>query len=623
MNLSKNKRYLGIGFLAAVAICVIAPQETKADAKRQLDGVMGQSIMNEMSYDAAIDYRFLASSKEEIQAYTPDTPLLRASAYTTLFTENSFTTVSDFTGGTYYHKADLEDREMFNGIDVSYWQADSATQKKYKTDRTKWTKTGIDWEKVHDAGVDFTFVRAASRDTADGSIYEDKCASAHIQGAQDNDINVGLYIFSQAINTKEAVEEADYVLDLIDQYGWDVDMPIIMDREAGRATKRLTNAKLSKAKETAVIQAFADEVVGAGYKAGVYASHSWIKTYINTDDLQDCAIWIARYNNTTTSNSKSGVPYADTAYDYEYWQYSSSGKMDGYASRLDVDFWYKDTDIKTTGVKMSKNTAESISLKWDDAGDAEVYRVYRYNSSTGKYEYVTKVADTSYTDTNLKAGKEYQYKVRCMWTIGGTNYYGKYSSVCTAVTVPAQVQNVVADAQTATSIDLAWDGVSGADGYRVYQYNEETESYDAIATVDASTLAYKVENLGSAKEYLFKTRAYKAFGSDTYWGADSVELAAVTKPGKVKTLKLSTKSSTVTLKWSKVAHATGYRIYRLNAKTGKYEKIATVKSGTKTSYTDKKLKKGSTYSYKVRAYMNYNESNYYGSYSSAAKIKVK
>lgn len=99
--------------------------------------------------------------------------------------------------------------------------------------------------------------------------------------------------------------EAQYVLDMIDQYGWNVSMPIIMDREAG-ANKRLTAGKLSKTKETAVCQAFADTITAAGYRAGVYASYVWIKNYINTDTLYDCSLWMARYNNTTTSNAKSG-----------------------------------------------------------------------------------------------------------------------------------------------------------------------------------------------------------------------------------------------------------------------------------------------------------------------------
>ena len=76
----------------------------------------------------------------------------------------SFTTAGDYTSATYYHKADYADDELVNGIDVSYWQADAALKKKYSKDKTKWTQTGLDWESIHGAGIDFAFVRVASRD---------------------------------------------------------------------------------------------------------------------------------------------------------------------------------------------------------------------------------------------------------------------------------------------------------------------------------------------------------------------------------------------------------------------------------------------------------------------------
>ena len=59
------------------------------------------------------------------------------------------------------------------------------------------------------------------------------------------------------------------------------------------------------------------------------------------------------------------------------------------------------------------------------------------------------------------------------------------------------------------------------------------------------------------------------------------------------------------------------------AERAKYEKIATVKGAEKISYKNKKLKKGSTYSYKVRAYMTVEDTDYFGGYSAVAKIKVK
>ena len=79
----------------------------------------------------------------------------------------------------------------------------------------------------------------------------------------------------------------------------------------------------------------------------------------------------------------------------------------------------------------------------------------------------------------------------------------------------------------------------------------------------------------------------------------------------------------MTLSWSKVAHSSGYAVYRYDSKTKKYVRIATVKSGKTVTYKDAKLKKGSTKHYKVRAYKTYNGTNYYGAYSDIVSIKVK
>lgn len=618
MIFSRNKGWISVVFFAVVAAtCVIAPQTAKADVKIEPDGVMGQSVVDETIYDPAEDYVWLSSNIEApAQFSADDMPMLRAATYTKLFLESSFTTVSDLNNSTYYHDSVYEDCEILNGIDVSWWQGGGKGS----------TTSKINWKKMHAAGADFAFVRAASRDTADGSIYEDTTASAHINGAQANKMNVGLYIFSQAVNSNEAVEEADYVLNLIDQYDWDIDMPIIIDREAGRMTKRLTKAKLTKAKETAVVQAFADEITSAGYKAGVYASYSWYKDKMNADDLEDCAIWIARYNNMTTSNAKSGTPYADVLCDYEFWQYSSSkpSASTGYTGNLDVDFWYKDTNVTTENLTMSKNTANTITLTWDDAGDAELYRVYRYNEDTKKYAYVATVNDTTYTDTNLQPGTNYQYKVRCVWTIGGNNYYGTYSSALTVPTLPAQVTNVRVDKQTGKTVSLAWDSVNGADGYRIYRYNSDSDSYEELDTVGADRTSYEVTGLASACEYRFKIRASKTMNANTYWGEYSEKVVAVTKPDKVAELSARTLgASEIELTWKKSSHVTGYQIYRLDGQTGKYVKIATVEESMPASYTDCKLSAATEYSYKVRAYKKFEGTSYYGSFSNVKSQVTK
>ena len=606
MRFTKAKMAV-MGILMA-ASCLLAPQQLKAEVPReQMDGVMGQSIEDETVYDQVQVPTLLKAAAVDTQ------PQARAaSSYSQDFLNKSFTTKGLYTSATYYHKSEYKGDQLFQGIDVSWWQA-----KDKKT-------TLLDWGKLHAAGIDFAFVRAASRDSKDGSIYEDTAANSHIQAALKNDINVGLYVFSQALTESEAKEEADYLLKQIKKYNWDVTLPIVIDREKG-SYNRLTAGKLSKAKETAVCQAFAATIEKAGYQASVYASYAWIKSYVDTAALKNCGIWIARYNNTTTSNSKSGTAYGDVSYDYDFWQYSSVAKIDGYTGNLDANFWYKDTDVKTTGVEAEAGSAyEPVELSWKSAAkDAAGYRVYRYDPEQEKYVHIKTTSKCSYADEDVTAGTSYKYKVRCYWKIGGKKYYGTVSSA-TEVTVPlAKVSGVKTKKRGSTYLTISWDKVSGSSGYRLYQYDSGAKAYQSIATISGgSTTSYKIGNLKGATEYRFKVKSYKKVDDVVTWGTASAEFKESTNPLKVRNVKLSKKSANVTIKWDKVAGATGYQLYRYNSGKKKYEKIATIRNNKTFSYKDKNLKKGKQYTYKIRAYKSYDGTTYHGLCSGVKKITI-
>lgn len=607
-------KLIAAGF-ALTIMCMIAPHSLNAQvAETQMDGVMGQSLKDETIYhDSNTDDSENARLRSTASLFSAISANDVKAAYSQSFLSSSFLTEGAYTNASYYHKAAYKNYQLFHGIDVSWWQAQGK-----KT-------TLLDWSKIHDAGIDFAFVRVASRDSKDGSVYEDTAADSHIKAALKNNVNVGLYVFSQALTEKEAQEEAEFLLKQIKKYGWDVTLPLVIDRENG-SYNRLVGGKLSKTKETAICQAFADTVAKAGYQASVYASYAWVKSYINTDKLENCGIWIARYNNTTTSNSKSGTAYADVPYDYDFWQYSSTAKVDGYSGSLDTNFWYKDTSIKTTGLKASAQSASGpVTLSWSKASeDVAGYRIYRYDEEQDKYVYLKATRNLSYEDENVTSGTTYQYKVRCYWKIGGKNYYGKYSPVVSVTTPPAKVTNVGTEKRSSLYLTLSWDQVSGASGYRIYQYNESTEAYEKVTTIsDADTTSYKITGLSSATEYQFKVRAYKKVDGVNIWGSSSSVYKDYTNPLKTRNLTASTKSSSVTLKWDKVTRASGYRVYRYNSTTKKYERIAILKGNTTCSYIDSKLKKGATVKYKVRAYKTYDGVNYYGAYSDILTIKVK
>ena len=66
----------------------------------------------------------------------------------------------------------------------------------------------------------------------------------------------------------------------------------------------------------------------------------------------------------------------------------------------------KVTDISAT------QTIKSITLKWDASVGADGYRVYKYNSSTKKYEHIKSTSKASYKISDLKGGTKYKFKIR-------------------------------------------------------------------------------------------------------------------------------------------------------------------------------------------------------------------
>ena len=88
--------------------------------------------------------------------------------------------------------------------------------------------------------------------------------------------------------------------------------------------------------------------------------------------------------------------------------------------------------------------------------------------------------------------------------------------------------------------------------------------------------------------------------------------------GTIKTKTSSRKTTSIKVSWNKLNGVSGYRIYRSTKKNSGYKYLKQLSSES-TSYTNKKLKSGKTYYYKVRAYSNVFGDRYYGAYSAPLK----
>lgn len=181
----------------------------------------------------------------------------------------------------------------------------------------------------------------------------------------------------------------------------------------------------------------------------------------------------------------------------------------------------------------------------------------------------------------------------------------------------ATVSGLKNEDSTSSSIKISWNKGKNVSGYEIRRSSKKSGTYSTIKTItNSSTTSYTNTKLSSGKTYYYKVRAYKTSNGKKYFGKYSSILTTSTDPSKVKNLKTSSKtSSSIKLKWDKVSNSSGYAVYRATSKSGTYLKIATVKDGSTTYYTNSKLGSNKKYYYKVRAYRSISGKNYYGSYS--------
>lgn len=200
---------------------------------------------------------------------------------------------------------------------------------------------------IKSAGVDFAILRAAYRGYGDeGTLVKDSKFAEYIRGAQSYGIPVGAYIYSQAITTKEAVQEANYILNIVKNYS--LDLPIVFDYEFSPSSEGRTNlawaeGELNKTKMTDITLAFCNTIKSAGYDVMVYANKTFLNKNIDHEVIEDAGyeIWLAHYTKST-----------DYTGDYRIWQYTSTGRIPGIADKVfDCNFMYSG-DI-TSSVKIS------------------------------------------------------------------------------------------------------------------------------------------------------------------------------------------------------------------------------------------------------------------------------
>ena len=191
------------------------------------------------------------------------------------------------------------------GIDVSKWQR------------------AINWNAVAQNNVNFAFIRVGSLKTG-----VDEYFYRNMQGAQAAGIKTGVYIYSYATSVEQAAQEAVFVLEAIKNL--EVSYPIVWDIEDD------VQQHLSKDTIALMANTFCAIIEQEGYYPMVYANKHWFTKKIGPIMYDK---WVAQWGNS--------LDIADAS----VWQYSSTGRINGIAGNVDLNFALKDfsTSIVDTG----------------------------------------------------------------------------------------------------------------------------------------------------------------------------------------------------------------------------------------------------------------------------------
>lgn len=201
----------------------------------------------------------------------------------------------------------------------------------------------IDWEKVKNDGIEFAILRCGYG--MDFSNQDDVEYERNANECERLGIPYGVYLMSYANTVEKARSEAKHVLRLIE--GRKISLGVWHDIEDNG-----TSGAINKETLTNIINTFCNTIKNAGYKVGVYANLNWLENKIEKTIKDNYDIWVAQY-------------YSKCEYEGKYimWQHTSSGKVNGISTNVDMNILYEDLPVINNNDNNNSKTNNSEIVK--------------------------------------------------------------------------------------------------------------------------------------------------------------------------------------------------------------------------------------------------------------------
>lgn len=208
------------------------------------------------------------------------------------------------------------------------YQKDGTVLSKQGIDVSKY-QGSIDWSKVAKQDIAYAMLRVGCRGYGtNGTLIKDDRFEQNAKGALAQGIQIGAYFFSQAITEKEALEEADFVINELKAY--DVTYPVAINIETVKGEVTRQDA-LSKEERTKLCIVFCEAIKEAGYTPMIYGDMNSFENLLELEQLADYDLWICE-----TDDKK------EFTHEFAIWQYSREGSVSGISGNANMSISVKE-----------------------------------------------------------------------------------------------------------------------------------------------------------------------------------------------------------------------------------------------------------------------------------------
>ena len=275
----------------------------------------------------------------------------------------------------------------------------------------------------------------------------------------------------------------------------------------------------------------------------------------------------------------------------------------------------------------------SVKVTWTIVDGAAGYELWRSTtpddeSSWQRAKTIMSGTTDRYTNQGLTIGTTYYYAVRAYaLDENGERIYSDFSAIDH---MPAAVVWDGPYSNATFRIRLRWQQVDGCHGYQIWRQNEDG-SWRVVKTLgdkgneltddQGATTAYSNTDLTPGRDYIYKIRAFRITEDGRkIFGAYSDEITVATMP-EAPVLTATASGTGVQLTWEAVNGAAGYHIWMSTDPDTGFTITKTITDGT--SYTKQGLQSGTTYYFKIRAYVEVDGKKTFGDYSETLAATIQ